>query len=542
MARSLSAGAFFLLLAAALAWSYGGMRRNDAVYDDPILIQENPGIQSLRNLPRLFTRDYARVSRYFKTYRPVSAAAHMLAYAVVAKSPNGHRLLCLGLHFLNACLLFLLCRAFFFPGSAIALWAALIFALHPVASECVLMAASLDAPLAWFFCQASLCAYLRFRAGPPAQEARAAAAARAEGTRRLAWGAASWAAFVLALFSKETAALFPLSLAACEILFGGEGRGGLFHDPRAQGLWSRIARPAPFFLALIPPLIAYAWIRFQLFGEYARAPYIGGTFLANLLTSLKAAVLYARLLLWPHPLSINYRVAAAGSWTEPRVLAGAALLLGLAAALWALRGNRKALFWLFGLLWPMAAVLNFVPFFDEVSLVNDRHLYFSLSAFAVLSAWGLSRLSVSGLFFSRAAAAAGILLLAAGSGLIRLRVQDWRDEVSLHRQAVRVSPDSYRAYNDLGWAYHARGDFAQAEESYQKALAIFPAIVVWVRLCALWEAQGRVEQASRVLEQVMAQSDALSIRHYGMEEQAARLRRKLGELRPGSRKRPAGAP
>ena len=175
----------------------------------------------------------------------------------------------------------------------------------------------------------------------------------------------------------------------------------------------------------------------------------------------------------------------------------------------------------------MAAVMNLVPFFDEVSLVNDRHLYFSLSAFAVLAAMGLSRLmaggaargsrTARGTYSSLAAAVLGAALLAACSRLIRLRTQDWRDEVSLHLQAVRVSPNSYRAYNDLGWAYHARGDFAQAEENYRKALAIFPAIVVWVRLCSLWEAQGRIEQASNVLERVIAQSDALSIRHYCMQ-------------------------
>lgn len=489
---------FLLILAAALTLTYAGMRRNEAVYDDPIYLQENPGMRSLSNIPRLFSRGYVEVSRDPKAYRPVPVALRIAAYALVEGSPAAHRAVNLLVHFLNACLLYWICRRYFFTGSAAAFWAGLIFGLHPVVSECILCATFLYSPLALLFCLGALSAYLEARGST--------------GPRRPAWAAASWACFVLGLLCKETAALFPAAILAYEAL-------STAHPWRS---WRN-----PVLWSYAPPLLAYQYLRFSLFGEYARAPYIGGTFAANFLTSLKTLPIYAGLLLRPHPLSVSYRVVAAKSWAEPAVLAALALSAVLAAAAVALwrKGERRLLFWMFMLLWPMIPVMNWIPFFDETMLVNERHLYFTLAAFAAAGGLALARLKKAG-------AALGAALLLACAWTTARRVPDWRDEVSLHRQAVEADPSNYRALNDLGWAYHKRGDLDLAVDTYRRALAIFPGIVTCVRLAAAYEAQGRLPEAARLLDAVLAVADGLSVRHYGIREQAQRVSLKLAQRRP----------
>ncbi|MEE8369595.1 MAG: tetratricopeptide repeat protein [Dehalococcoidia bacterium] len=498
---------FFWIAALALAFTYSGMRHNEAAYDDPTHIVGNPGIRSLSNLPRLFTGDYIEVSRDRKAYRPAAVALRILAYPILQDNINGYRWINLTLHWLNACLLFLLCRRYFFPDpSPVPFWAGLIFALHPVGSECILCATFLYAPLALLFCQAAFLAYLGAR--------------EAVGRQRLAWGACSWLAFTLALLSKETAALFPLWVAAYE---------GLAPRTASRPGWWRKPLFAAYFAALLP----YLGIRLWLFGEYAQAPYIGGSFYSNFLTSLKTIPLYTRLLFWPHPLSINYRITAASSWREPEVLAALAIVCAL--ALWAAnrwRTDKVSLFWLFGLLWPLGVVMNWVPFFDEVLLANERRLYFSLAAFAVLLASGLSRLaSLRPTFGGRLGTGVAALLLLCSSVITIRRVPDWRSAVTLHEQAVGLNARNYKALNDLGWAYHQTGQLARAESTYRSALAVFPGIVTCIRLAAVYEDRGKIPEALALLRAALGQADSLSIRHYRMREQTGRLWFRLGNIR-----------
>src|ERR1035437_10311444 len=51
---------------------------------------------------------------------------------------------------------------------------------------------------------------------------------------------------------------------------------------------------------------------------------------------------------------------------------------------------------------------------------------------------------------------------------------NWRDNETLWRKTIEVSPGRARAYNSLGNSYYVQGNYAEALEEFNKALAMAP--------------------------------------------------------------------
>ena len=119
-------------LAAGTLAAYEPIRHNGFVYfDDDVYITKNPDIKAGLNwqsLGRAFTKPQAHM------WHPLTTISHMLDYEFFGLTPLGHHLVSVGIHIVNALLLFWILNNLtgrIWPSAFVAA----VFALHPIQVE-----------------------------------------------------------------------------------------------------------------------------------------------------------------------------------------------------------------------------------------------------------------------------------------------------------------------------------------------------------------------------------------------------------------------
>lgn len=144
------------LIGALVGGLYAPALHGDWVYDDPIYVAHNPHLQP-------FTWNviaWSFTDHYQGNWHPITWLSHAVDLAVFT-GPAGHHLVNIGLHAVNAALLFLaLWRMTRCPWRSLA--AAMLFAAHPIQVESVAWISERKNVLCLLFCLASLHAYLSY--------------------------------------------------------------------------------------------------------------------------------------------------------------------------------------------------------------------------------------------------------------------------------------------------------------------------------------------------------------------------------------------
>jgi Tfp pilus assembly protein PilF len=176
---------------------------------------------------------------------------------------------------------------------------------------------------------------------------------------------------------------------------------------------------------------------------------------------------YARKLIWPHPLAIDYGRSPEVALRLPWV--NALLAVTLAAA--AIGLLRRAPTLCAGLAIALAALvpyLGLIPFdFQMNSTVTDHYLYLAMLGPAVVAAYLLRDRATPWWIL------AGVLLLALAIGSFR-QARTWRDSMTLFAHALNVNPDSFVAHHTRGFLLADQRDLAGAETEYRTALRLRP--------------------------------------------------------------------
>jgi tetratricopeptide (TPR) repeat protein len=357
--------------------------------------------------------------------RPLLKASYTLNWTL----GGGFHVLNIAFHAMNAALLFLIGDSLFRDRRA-ALLAALLFALHPAATEAVTYISGRSSSLMAVFYLGALLAYLHGR---------------------------SWASamlFVLAVATRETAVTLPAALLLCE-LCRAERPGWKEILRRQWPHWALLAGGAVFLLLnqRYFDLVAYGY------GERSLAD--------NLITQVGGVSYLVLRLMSLQDYNIDPALPTLTGWTALTAFQ-AALLLGLVAVGAA---SLRARPWIaFGILWfflQLAPTNSVVPRLD---VANDRQLY--------LACWGMFlALSVQfpRLNPPRAAstAAAAIVVVAFAAASI-LRQLDYRSEIALWESSVSLAPCNARGHNNLGYAYQLAGRIEDARREYRTALVFDP--------------------------------------------------------------------
>lgn len=418
---ALGAGALLLAIVAAYLPALAGPFQ----FDDYGVIVDNPQVHGLaawwQSMPGI--RPLLKLS-YALNWMLSPQAFGFHAFNLVVHAVNALLVWALAAHWLRALA----------PGVAkpvlAAGFVALLFALHPAATEAVTYVSGRSVSLMAVFYLAACWLH--------AQAWRSATALSA-------------IAFALALGVRETAVTLPVALWLLA-WFRGESSLHALRGLRWHGLVLGAAAVAAFLLP-----------GYERFFQHSVETRNAG---AQLLGQLEAhAHLFVHSLVGLHTnLDPDLRVPSA--WDAGAVLTA----MSLAAAVALAAASRRRWPWLgFGIAWyllQLAPSNSLLPRFD---LANDRHLYLALPGIALLLVVPLMSLR------ARWAPLLTIGLLALVlAATTWLRNRDYRDELSLWRATVADSPGKARPWSNLGWARQAQGDLEGARQAYECALAIQP--------------------------------------------------------------------
>jgi hypothetical protein len=445
-----------VLIIAVTIISFANCLGNGFVGDDSSLIVENPFYRSLKNIPRLLTKDAIADSdavlnhetKYYGTgavaYRPVSALTYFMDYRIWGLNPFGYHLMNVCLHLLNALgvyfLLFYILRS-----SSTAFLAAVLFCVHPLKTEAVCAIGYRADSLALFFMLLSFFCYIH------------------KASRTLT--GLSFGFFFLALFSKESVIIYPVLVIMYEWLIVGRK----FRDIMKKD-WVRHAG----FWAIS---IFYIWIYLEAFPNktLSSVNLLGPTLIAHIMTTLRifSSYLWAAFL----PFSVKtlppvYSPGFAG-WSDMRTWGSIVIFIGFMA--WLIRSYPRHKIRTFLGLWFL---LGFLPVSNLVPIVNPmayRFMYLPsiglMGLLAILidnfadavSAWLHSRFSGKIIRMTFVALCMAMTISLNSS---------WKSNFVMASSMVRDFPECPTGYLFLGQEYFMNGHFGKAKALLSRGIEL----------------------------------------------------------------------
>ncbi len=491
-----------VLLSALVAAAYSNSLSIPFVYDDHVYIVQNTFIRDPANLGKLFSRDYFPGTAKPR-YRPVSAALYIAGYQVWGLNPFGHHLTKLLLHLGNAILVYLFFRLLI-GGRLVPLGGAVFFALHPVNTEAVNCIAFNDDLLAAGFLLLALIGVRKYDLTP-----------------RRGYYYLSCGAYLLALFSKETALVFIPLLLLTRYSFPGPAT-----SKTASG------RTWPGWLAITA---GYGIVRFLILPGEKMLAATPPEWSGRLLLAGRVILQYLRLLLLPVKLTLDYSLPLPLlPFTMPL---WPAALICLAPAIAAIGWARSSRSFFWGFAWLVLTILPLCHFLELPTVLAERYLYLPSIGWAFLLMMVLEEAWPPGRSGRRVAALVlSVLIVLSFFSLTRARNRDWREEEKLWLKAVSVSPAGAQARNNLGWLYFQRGDYPAAEREYNAALRLDPpprvSAVVYTNLALISQARGDDQEALRSLRKArLAKPDHIpAYRREGYIHLRGRRYRRAGEV------------
>lgn len=433
-----------LTLAALVALVYGSSVSYEFVFDDGLLVTENPvSSWSLERTPDLFASGMTGV-----TYRPVRMVSYMLDHALA----GGHEAWVFHLsnllwHLATVLTVFGLARALL--GGILAAWlTAAVFAVHPLGSEAVVYVSGRRDLLLGLFSTGSLWCFWRSLAAWTWR-------------RRLGTGGAAFLLALLALGSKEIAIVLPVLAALLAVLHWRR-------HPEAfsvgHSLWLLAGGAA--VIACVG-LLYEAELRrgfASLLADRGLAPQPALTFLV--------LAHYLGKMIWPQTLQADYRpfgfTLPEASLDGPSLLAAFFLIVWVVSGLWLLWRGRVAGV---GLLWALVALLPVGQLLPYGELIAEHNSYLPLVGFALVVGDGFQALRIR----RRKLACGMAMLLVAGLGLRSMaRVPDWANDVALWTATLEVAPRAARSQHNLAVALAIQGKLLEAHEAFSAALELSP--------------------------------------------------------------------
>jgi len=448
-----------LLIIAIVAITYAIFLFNDFVGDDHMLFVQSDFFKSWNHFPELFTPaavtnvndlyfDYEGKTRSgVVSYRPVVMATYFLEYQIWRLNPFGYHLNNLFIHILNAILVFIVILNIA-KSERIALLGALLFSVHPINAEAVCNIGRADI-LACFFGLVSFLCFIRYT--------------EFRGPRRAAVLSVSLMSFFLAVFTKESAIVWPVIMIAYDFFIKEKSGKTIWKDLRSRYLG----------FGLIS--IFYLYVYFFIFPNPVlwRMAFFGADLLTHLVTMMKIIKDYTIAFLWPFSISIlptMYTPPVHPLWSHENIWSFCFLLLCfLVGAKIFARSKILA----FAVAWLGLAFLPVANIFPLANPMAYRFMYLPSIGFAMMAAvlleqsFLMSRHPGFRTIFTRSLIGICVILT------IFLN-SSWRNNYTMATTILKNCPESTKAYQMLAFYFQEKRLYPQAREQLQKALLIEP--------------------------------------------------------------------
>jgi len=426
-----------LLLAALTLAAYAAVLHAGFIWDDDGHVTR-ADLRPLKGLWRIWFEPGAT-----QQYYPLLHSAFWLEHRLWGDAPAGYHLANVLLHAAAAFLLYGVLRRLALPG---ALFAAAVFALHPICVESVAWVSEQKNTLSAVFFLAAALAYLRFD----------------EGRRARAYGLAT-ALFAMALATKTVTATLPAALLV--ILWWKRGR----------LRWRADVLPlSPWLLMGAAAGLVTAWVEQAYIG--AKGAAFEFSLADRVLVAGRALWFYLGKIFWPADLAFIYPrwgvdSGAPGQYLFPAAAAAGLVLLFLARG--RSRGPLASALLFAGTLFPALGFFNVFPF--VYSFVADHFAYLAaavpISACAAALAAAVAGLPLPG---RRAAAAAAALLLALLGWMTSRQCSAYGDAKTLWQATLARNPGCWMACENLGGVFLGEGREDLAIAQFERALEIRP--------------------------------------------------------------------
>ncbi len=553
------------LLVAISVLAYLNSLQNTFVYDDVFTVTDNYFIRNWQNFWSLFTHDYFRYSGE-ATYRPVVTLSYFIDYSIGRLNPLGFHVTNVLFHAVNAvfvfCLVFLIgkCRAVSFLSGV-------IFALHPLLTETVNAVSYREDLLAATFFLGALLLYVQSKRCNPQSRIRPYLYPL------------SLFSYLLALCSKEMAITLPLIVFLVDWIFGGNlagltslpnaktaGRDG--QPVPAQGdfiakgwhgqtclsvplgnrqsrswLGKNAVRYYPGFILVsgFYLFLRFVWLHSSIEKQLA---YPDNSMVVNLLTMPKVLSSYIKLLFLPTSFNAEYIISHTKTPLAATFIFSIVFLCVVGVVTWRCYNHSRRVF--FFILWffvTLAPTMNLIPI---ANIMAERYLYLPSVGFAAILACLVSGIwrqagvviaknagemarNKNGHIRSSVSSQPGVqralficipclvLILAVPyTWAVIKRNRVWQNPFIFWYVAVKDSPNSSRAHNNLGMIYYQKNATEWAIREFQMAIALEPDPEYHHNLGMAYQKKGMSEEALQEYYQVLAVNPNSALTHNNM--------------------------
>jgi tetratricopeptide (TPR) repeat protein len=478
--------------------------------------------------------------------RYVGSLSFALNYSVHGLKVQGYHVFNVAVHVLNAFLVYLLVLLTFetprmencgskITAVRIALFSALLFAVHPVQTQAVTYIVQRFASLAAMFYLLSLVLYVKFRSG--------------DGKGHVIY-ALFLVSAALGMKTKGIALTLPVVVGLYEFLFFRER------------MKDRAMHIVPVFLIMMIIIISRAnlgMIMGPLAGNASDAEMAGNILrLEYLLTELTVVVAYLVLLVLPIKQNLLYDYPVYHSFFVPQVVISflfLAMFFGI--GIYMLRLSRTGEVWLrlaaFGIFWFFitlsveSSIIPLHPIFEHRAYLPSVGIIIAaVSAIVIL----LERTSSLRLRTVGTAMLVAMVFLFSAASYARNGV--WKSETGLwedvamksperadvhkrlgdayfkegrnkkaikhYQNALRLEPEYADAHSNLGMAYKSEGDMDKAEDHFRLVIILKPDIAeAYNNLGSIYEARGLTTKALEYYENALGARPNFTEAHYNMD-------------------------
>lgn len=422
--------------------------------DDATSIVENAKIRNLGDLSAMWKDDQSRF---------VSYLTFALNYHYGELNVWGYHLVNLLIHLLTSSLVgFLTYLLLSSPAVAdseaaknkkiIAIFCALLFVSHPLATQSVTYIVQRMASLTAMFYLLSLTLYVMARLG------------KQGGLSRYLLFVGAVVAGLLALFSKENAFTLPFAVILIELFFLQTRQISIkFNDYRIL-----------LMLATILATFAYVFSKYSLTIFMPIPPAHGNTYSITpvnyLLTQFSVIIKYIQLLVLPIRQNLDYDYPPSESFFEAKTFLSFILLSGLLAlAIYLFNKQRVLSFGIFWFFLTLSIESSIIPIED---LIFEHRTYLpSFGFFLILTT------AVFTLIDSQKRQLTMIVLVCIvgiNSVLAYQRNKVWKDPITLWTDVTGKSPNKARPFGSLGDAYRDAALWPKAISAYKRSVEINP--------------------------------------------------------------------
>ena len=441
---------------ALLPWIiYYNTLGNNFVFDDLPLIRGNKTISSLNGFG-----DIIEVFTKKSGYRPIRTLSYALDYRFSGSSPLSYHISNIAYHTITALLVYLVTLALLSDRTT-ALFAALIFAVHPVHTDSVTYLAGRRDILCVLFYLTGFYLFLSCRK-----------------TGRVLLAPLSLVAYLLSIGSKEMGITLPLVFLAYDMVnnLPPEGkRSGFTLLKDGAGALKRIVRQYKYFYSFCAAgMLTFACYKVFLSSPSHQKGYYGDSLAITFLTVAKIIVHYMKLLIFPVKLVADYSYDAfplASSLLERSVLFSLILLAVTFFVIVKLLIRNR---WLaFGGIWFFATLLPVCHIIPHHELLAEHYLYLPSYGFCLIVAPAFTALLNNKRYYFLFLSSFLIILLLFSLRTID-RNRDWKDGMTLWSKTVQTVPRCARAQNNLGVEYLQNNKYQEALDHLVAASRIKP--------------------------------------------------------------------